>query len=115
MQLFRLISGNSDFHAQSHQANASGQLEANIKKMFSLLNDLELRNENRYILCNFIDQYSDLLEYNGDIYFDNADQSLSQIQDLALTRAKKHDLMHYLYNEYQNCVKAISQKKEFQF
>ncbi|GAH52865.1 unnamed protein product, partial [marine sediment metagenome] len=36
--------------------------------MYGLLNELELRNENRYILCNFIDQNSELFDLKRDIY-----------------------------------------------
>ncbi|MGV9203156.1 MAG: hypothetical protein ACOC44_03945 [Promethearchaeia archaeon] len=114
MQLFDLVSKNAGFESQKRQSNIEGQKIDNIKKMFKLLNDLELKNENRFILCNFIDQYSDILEYDGDIYFDNANQTLQQIQNLALTRAKQHDIIDYLYEEYTTCVQAIGQKKEFQ-
>lgn len=115
MKLFGLVSKSSEFSGQKQKANANLQQELNIRKIYKLLNDLELRNENRYILCNFIDQYSDILEYEGDIYMDNAAQSLDQIQNLALNRAKQHDIVHYLYDEYKTCVQAISQKREFQF
>ncbi|MFO8020556.1 MAG: hypothetical protein R6U96_18180 [Promethearchaeia archaeon] len=115
MQLFELVSSNADFKTQQHQSDVNRQKESNLRKMFKLLNDLNLKNENRYILCNFIDQYSDILEYEGDIYMDNAEKSVDQIQELALTRAKQHEIMDFLYDEYSTCVQAISQKKEFQF
>ncbi len=82
--------------------------------MYGVLNKINLRNENRYILCNFIDQYSDLLEIEEDIYFTNQEKTLHQLFLLAFNKAKQNGLLDALYNEYYTCVSAISNKKEFQ-
>ena len=38
-----------------------------ILKMFGALNKINMKNENRYILCNFLDQYSDRIGITEDI------------------------------------------------
>ena len=81
--------------------------------MYGVLNKINLRNENRYILCNFIDQNSDLLEIEEDIYFTNNQKTLHQLFLLAFNKAKKFDLLDALYNEYYTSVSAIGNKKEF--
>ncbi|MFX1274322.1 MAG: hypothetical protein ACFFBP_02050 [Promethearchaeota archaeon] len=84
-----------------------------ILRMFGTLNVINLRTENRYILCNFIDQYSDLLDIDEDIYTTNNQKGLNQLLLLALDRAKKHNLINVLYKEYLYSFKAILDKKEF--
>lgn len=84
-----------------------------ILKMYGTLNIINLRTENRYILCNFLDQYSDLLELTEDIYATNHEKGLNQLLLLALDKAKKHDLINALYKEYLYSFKAILDKKEF--
>ena len=39
-----------------------------ILRMFGILNKVNMRNENRYILCNFLDQNSDRIGLTEDIY-----------------------------------------------
>ena len=39
-----------------------------ILKMYGALNKINMRNENRYILCNFLDQHSDEIGLDEDIY-----------------------------------------------
>jgi len=84
-----------------------------ILKMYDMLNDMNLIIENRYILCNFLDQYSDLLQIEEDIYISNNQKSINQLFMLAYNKAKKNNLLNALYNEYFYSVKAISEKREF--
>jgi len=81
-----------------------------ILRMYGLLNDCNLRNENRYILCNFIDQNSELFEVSKDIYQSNQDYSLNQLFLFAYNKAKSHRLVKNLYDEYINSINAISNK-----
>ena len=81
-----------------------------ILRMYGLLNDLQLRNENRYILCNFIDQNSEKFDLKEDIYKINQEVNLNQLFLYALNKAKSNDLLGNLYNEYINSVHAISNK-----
>ena len=81
--------------------------------MYGALNIIRLKNENRYILCNFLDQYSDVLEIDEDIYLTNNEKGLNQLLLFTLNKAKKHDLIHALYHEYLNSFLAIRKKKEF--
>jgi len=81
-----------------------------ILRMYGLLNDVNLRNENRYILCNFIDQNSDLFKVSKDIYQNNQDYSLNQLFLFAYNQAKSHCLVKNLYDEYINSINAISNK-----
>jgi hypothetical protein len=82
-----------------------------ILKMFGVLNEVNMKIENRYILCNFLDQYSDHLEINQDIYKINNQVTLNQLFLFAITKAKEKKLIDALYNEYINSIKAISEKK----
>jgi hypothetical protein len=84
-----------------------------ILKMYDVLNEMNLNIENRYILCNFLDQYSDLLEIDEDIYVKNNEKTLNQLFLLAFNKAKKFNLLHALYDDYFDSIKAISEKKEF--
>jgi len=82
--------------------------------MYGLLNELELRIENRYILCNFIDQNSELFDLKRDIYKKNHDVSLNQLFLFAYHKAKTNNLLNNLYGEYFNCIAAISKKVDTQ-
>ncbi len=84
-----------------------------ILRMYGALNIVNLKTENRYILCNFIDQNSDIFDIEEDIYMSNNDKGLNQLFLLALNKAKEYNLLKELYQEYYNSYKAISQKKEF--
>ena len=84
-----------------------------ILNMYGTLNIVNLKNENRYILCNFIDQYSDILNIQEDIYVTNNDKSLNQLLLLAINKAKKFNLINALFREYSTSFKAIRDKKEF--
>jgi len=84
------------------------------QKMYGLLNELELRNENRYILCNFIDQNSELFDLKRDIYKNNHDVSLKQLFLFAYHKARRNNLLNNLYGEYFNCIAAISNKIDTQ-
>ena len=81
-----------------------------ILRMFGLLNELHLRNENRYILCNFIDQYSDIFGVKDDIYKINHEITLNQLFLFAFSKAKVNNLIGNLYSEYIDSVNAISSK-----
>ena len=83
-----------------------------ILRMYGLLNDLNLKKENRYILCNFIDQNSDIFDIKIDIYQSNQNYTLSQLFLFAINKAKEFNLIDALYNEYLNSINAINQKKE---
>jgi hypothetical protein len=85
-----------------------------ILRIFGLMNELELSNENRYILCNFIDQNSDKFNLKKDIYDINNDVSLNQLFLFAYSKARINNLIPNLYSEYINSVNALSQKIEFQ-
>lgn len=84
----------------------------NILKMYGILNEMNLIRENRYILCNFIDQNSSKFGTRGDIYEKNNEYSLNHLFIFAINKAKEHDLMHTLYEEYTNSINAINQKKD---
>ena len=84
-----------------------------ILKMFGVLNDLNLRNENRYILCNFIDQNSDKFSIE-DIYTSNNEKTLNQLFILAFNKAKECNLLNALYDEYITSINAIVNKKDVQ-
>lgn len=81
-----------------------------ILRMYGALNKVNLRKENRYILCNFLDQHSDLLKIK-DIYDSNNDISLNQLLLFTLIKAKEFNLMNALYSEYLNSIDAIKSKK----
>ncbi len=82
-----------------------------ILRMFGALNKVNMRNENRYIICNFLDQYSDKIGLSIDIYESNNNKSLNQLLLLALNKAKEFNLVEVLYNEYINSINAINTKK----
>ncbi|MFX0154950.1 MAG: hypothetical protein ACFE9Q_10520 [Candidatus Hodarchaeota archaeon] len=82
-----------------------------ILRMFGALNKINMRNENRYIICNFLDQYSDKIGLQDDIYDINNKKPLNQLFLLALNKAKEYKLLEVLYNEYINSIKAINTKK----
>lgn len=79
-------------------------------KIYGLMNELELSNENRYILCNFIDQNSERFNLTKDIYDINNDVSLNQLFLFAYSKARTNNLIPKLYSEYVNTVNALSRK-----
>ncbi len=81
-----------------------------ILKMYDALNQMNLKSENRYIICNFIDQNSDIMNIKGDIYTDNNDKNLNQLILYAIIKAKENNLLHALYDEYFMSFKAITEK-----
>lgn len=82
-----------------------------ILRMFGVLNKINMMNENRYILCNFLDQYSDRIGIREDIYEVSNQVTLNQLFLFAITKAKEKKLITELYNEYINSIDAISNKK----
>ncbi|MFX0006734.1 MAG: hypothetical protein ACFFAV_08400 [Candidatus Hermodarchaeota archaeon] len=82
-----------------------------ILKMFGTLNKINMKNENRYILCNFLDQYSDLIGLEEDIYKLSNQVTLNQLFLFAITKAREKKLINTLYNEYINSINAISKKR----
>jgi len=82
-----------------------------ILKMFGTLNKINMKNENRYILCNFLDQYSDYIGLKEDIYKLSNQVTLNQLFLFAITKAKEKKLIGTLYNEYVNSINAICKKK----
>ena len=82
-----------------------------IIKMFGTLNEINMKNENRYILCNFLDQYSDNIGIKEDIYKLSNQVTLNQLFLFAIIKAKEKKLINTLYNEYINSINAISEKK----
>ncbi|MFX1242351.1 MAG: hypothetical protein ACFFA7_13970 [Promethearchaeota archaeon] len=70
-----------------------------------------MKNENRYILCNFLDQYSDLIGLEEDIYKLSNQVTLNQLFLFAITKAREKKLINTLYNEYINSINAISKKR----
>ena len=82
-----------------------------ILRMFGALNKVNMRNENRYILCNFLDQYSDCIGLKEDIYKISNQVSLNYLFLFAINKAKEHRLIKALYNEYINSIDAINRKK----
>ena len=99
LQLFRTVNNN--------KIKYRGPL---ILRIYGLLNELELSNENRYILCNFIDQNSEKFNLKKDIYEINSDVTLNQLFLFAYSKARTNNLIPNLYSEYVNSVNAISQK-----
>jgi len=85
-----------------------------ILRIYGLMNELELSNENRYILCNFIDQNSERFNLKKDIYEINSDITLKQLFLFAYSKARTNNLIPNLYYEYVNSVNAISQKIDTQ-
>lgn len=84
-----------------------------ILRMFGALNQVNMRRENRYILCNFIDQHSDLIGLNEDIYKISNQKSLNQLFLLAFNKARENKLVEALYDEYLISIEAINSKKAF--
>ncbi|NVM37196.1 MAG: hypothetical protein HWN81_16485 [Candidatus Lokiarchaeota archaeon] len=82
-----------------------------ILRMFGALNKINMRNENRYILCNFLDQNSDKIGLSDDIYEINNNMPLNQLFLLTFNKAKEFELINALYNEYINSINAINEKK----
>ena len=82
-----------------------------ILRMFGALNNVNMRNENRYILCNFLDQYSDRIGFTDDIYTVSNQVTLNQLFLYAINKARENKLVEALYNEYINSINAISRKK----
>lgn len=85
-----------------------------ILRIYGLLNELELTNENRYLLCNFIDQNSKKFNLKRDIYDINNSVSLNQLFLFAYSQARTNNLIPNLYFEYVNTVNALSQKIDTQ-
>lgn len=81
-----------------------------ILKMYGALNKVNLRRENRYILCNFLDQYSDQMNLEGDVYVNNNHMTLNQLFLFAFNKAKEHELLELLYYEYLASIDAINNK-----
>ena len=82
-----------------------------ILRMFGMLNEVNMRKENRYILCNFLDQYSDQMGIDENIYEINNQRTLNQLFILAFNKAKEFNLVDALYDEYINSINAINSKK----
>lgn len=83
-----------------------------IVRIYGMLNKLNFVKENRYILCNFIDQNSDIFNLKEDIYFSNNTQTLNQLFLLAYNKAKKFELLDVLYEDYMNSIEAILNKRD---
>lgn len=83
-----------------------------ILRIYGTLNKLNLHTENRYILCNFLDQYSDIMGFDRNIYVENNSKSLNQLFLIAYRNAKESKLLNELYREYINSFKAICNKKD---
>jgi hypothetical protein len=83
-----------------------------ILRMYGLLNELNLKNENRYILCNFLDQNSEDFDLKEDIYKKNNSCSLNQLFLFAIWKAKEKNLIKTLYDEYISSIDAILAKRE---
>lgn len=82
-----------------------------ILRMFGVLNEVNMRKENRYILCNFLDQHSDQMGLDENIYEFNNQRTLNQLFILAFNKAKEFNLVDALYDEYINSINAINSKK----
>lgn len=80
--------------------------------MFGLLNKSKYQNEHRYILCNFIDQNSDMFGIGEDIYMTNHEKSLEQLFLMAYNGALKNDMIDFLFEEYYSSIQAIESKIE---
>ena len=79
-----------------------------------MLNELDFNIENRFILCNFIDQNSELFSLGRDIYEINDNVTLNQLFLFAYSKARINNLIPDLYSEYINSINAISQKIDTQ-
>jgi hypothetical protein len=78
--------------------------------MYGALNKVNMRRENRYILCNFLDQHSEQIDLDDNVYETNSQKSLNQLFLLAINKAKEFKLLEALYNEYLNSINAINSK-----
>jgi len=106
-------SQNKYFHILKSIQNINTKYKAPlILKIYGTLNKLHLETENRYILCNFLDQYSDIIGFEKNIYIENNTKSLNQLFLIAYRKAKESKLLNELYEEYFNSFKAICQKKD---
>ena len=85
-----------------------------ILRLYGLLNEQNLANENRFILCNFIDQNSELFSLDKDIYEINNDITIKQLFLFAYSKARINNLIPNLYSEYINSITAISNKIDTQ-
>ncbi|TXT62081.1 MAG: hypothetical protein BAJALOKI3v1_680025 [Promethearchaeota archaeon] len=85
-----------------------------ILRIYGTLNKLDLHTENRYILCNFLDQYGDLIGFDRNIYVENNSKSLNQLFLIAYRKAKEAKLLNELYREYLDSFKAICKKKDME-
>ncbi|MHA1320602.1 MAG: hypothetical protein ACTSQ1_12440 [Promethearchaeota archaeon] len=83
-------------------------------RLYGLLNEVDFENENRFILCNFIDQNSELFRLSRDIYEINNDVTLNQLFLFAYSKARINNLIPNLYSEYIDSINAISQKIDTQ-
>ncbi|MFX0033972.1 MAG: hypothetical protein ACFE8V_13010 [Promethearchaeota archaeon] len=81
-----------------------------ILRMYDALNKVNMRSTNRFILCNFLEQNSKLLEIE-DLCYKNDEVSLDQLLIFTLNKAKRHNLIIALYDEYLNSIDAINNKK----
>jgi len=81
-----------------------------ILRMYGALNKVNMRKENRYILCNFLDQHNDQIDLDDNVYETNNQKSLNQLFLLALNKAKEFKLVEALYDEYLNSIEAINSK-----
>ncbi|MCK4382111.1 MAG: hypothetical protein KAW66_02340 [Candidatus Lokiarchaeota archaeon] len=81
-----------------------------ILRMYGALNKVNMRRENRYILCNFLDQHSEQIDLDDSVYETNSQKSLNQLFLLAINKAKEFKLLEALYNEYLNSINAINSK-----
>ena len=81
-----------------------------ILRIYGLMNELELSNENRYLLCNFIDQNSERFDLHKDIYDISNNVSLNQLFLFAYNKARTNNLIPKLYSEYVNTVNSLSKK-----
>lgn len=104
-QLFRFLR-----RLEDQRVKYEGSL---ILKMYGALNELNLHNENRYILCNFLDQNSKKFNLNEDIYISNNQKTLNQLFLLAFRKAKDSEALLEFYEEYKASIGAIMDKKEF--
>jgi len=85
-----------------------------ILRLYGLLNESDFAFENRYILCNFIDQNSKKFNLKKDIYELNNEVTLNQLFLFAYSKARTNNLIPDLYSEYINSINAISQKIDTQ-
>ena len=81
-----------------------------ILRMYGALNKVNMRRENRYILCKFLDQHSEQIDLDDNVYETNNQKSLNQLFLLALNKAKEFKLVKALYDEYLNSIDAINSK-----